>query len=70
MEINKLYKHTNNSDVAFEPLFLVSESEDSLTFEGRWVNIILHNPDIICNDKITINKQDQHNWKEINLHDL
>ena len=63
LKLHTTYKHTNNKDVAFIPLNLEKESADSLTFYGKWVNIV-NVPHTIDYDEITIKTTDLQHWKE------
>jgi hypothetical protein len=60
---NKIYKHDNNTDVAF----LVNESttlEGDLLLRGIWMRITsMNNLHAIANDSITIKQNDITNWK-------
>jgi len=65
MENNKLYKHISNTDVGFMPITLEKETPESLTFYGKWFNIV-NEPFFINYDEITVKSQDLNNWKEFN----
>lgn len=67
MTPNKLYKNKYNTDVAFEVKALISETEDTLTYLGKWVNISLTTPGYIDNDTIVIQKNQLSSWKEYRL---
>lgn len=62
---NKLYQHTNNTDVAFKPTS-VSFTETNVNCHGNWVNTTnaLHYK-IIDRDYISIDKVDIDKWVEI-----
>lgn len=66
MTIGKLYKHNNNTDVAFKPLVIfVNHRLQVYKAQGYWINIV--NPDkfyIINNEKIEIKISDLPNWVE------
>lgn len=65
MNFNIMYKHINNTDVAFVPLQLEKESDTALTYYGKWYNIV-NVPYFIQYDEITIKTNDLTNWKEYN----
>ena len=65
MILNNTYNNIYNKDIAFQPVFLEKETEESLTFYGKWFNIV-STPFVIDYDTITINKKDLNNWKELN----
>lgn len=60
---NYLYKHTNNSDIAFQVITL-GFTEYSQVISVRWFNIV--NPDKIelidSQDNITVPDELSHNW--------
>jgi hypothetical protein len=60
----KLYKHRNNTDVAFSPSSVSKKPNGDLKLEGDWFNIV--NPIkifFIDHDKITIKKKDILDWE-------
>ena len=64
---NTLYKHKNNTDVAFAPISVVRREKDLLLF-GRWYNIV--NPTnvfFISDDEISIKLADVQKWEEFNV---
>lgn len=64
---NTLYKHKNNTDVAFSPIS-VRQQDKSLLLFGRWYNIV--NPTnvfFIEDDEITIKLSDVDKWEEVNV---
>ena len=63
MELNKLYKNKNNTDVAFYPTYIL-EGDVGLYLDGNWVNIVYDQPKLLDKDSIYIKKNDIPNWKE------
>jgi len=64
---NRLYKHKNNTDVAFVPVNVLQGQSDLLVF-GKWFNIV--NPNnvyLIDSDQITINLSDLEKWEQIDV---
>lgn len=66
MILNNIYWNKYNTDIAFQPVSLEKETEDSLTFYGKWYNIVSTTHFVIDYDTITIRKKDLNNWKELN----
>lgn len=66
MILNNIYRNKYNTDIAFQPVSLEKETEDSLTFYGKWYNIVSTTHFVIDYDTITIRKKDLNNWKELN----
>lgn len=63
MKTMTLYKHVNNTDVAFCPTH-VDEQFDTLVILGHWYNIVNPNKVLyISSDMIKVNKLDIDNWK-------
>lgn len=65
MQLNKLYKNRYTLDVAFRPIYLIDESETSLTFKGEWYNINTSTPFTIGQDIIKVDKSQLDNWSEL-----
>ncbi len=59
---NKLYKHTKNTEVAFNPTYII-EGDVGIYAEGQWYNIVSGVPKLLATDAITIKKEDLDQWK-------
>lgn len=67
MKPNELYKHLNNTDVAFL-VETVVEEKNHLRLTGEWVNIVnRNNLFVVQKDDITINNFDLKNWEHFNV---
>lgn len=67
MEANTLYKHINNTDVAFVADSVV-DLDDHLILAIRWYNIVnLSNLYFIDYDEIKINKSKIKKWERVNV---
>lgn len=65
-EQHKLYKHDNNTDVAFEYLGTVGTYDDSISVIASWWNIVKSHPPYKMNVKlqvINIKNEQLPNWK-------
>ncbi len=66
MELNKLYKHIDNKDVAFAPIAVLYSTPERIGYQGLWYNIA--NPDrkplFIEMAKIHLKQEDLPNWKD------
>ena len=58
----KLYKHINNTDIAFVP-FSVGFTSDEVLCSGYWVNIAYDKYALINREDIKIGVNDITNWK-------
>lgn len=65
METHKLYKHKNNTDVAFCPFDIVDDlgKDEDIVMKGMWLNIVHGNPTAIVIDTIFIKPNDLENWE-------
>lgn len=66
--MNKLsvYKHTNNTDVAFMVRKVTYQDSNVIDLKVIWLNIVnLANPLVLFEDRITIQKPDLKNWHDI-----
>lgn len=64
MDAGKIYKHRNNTDVAFD-LLRIYDGDYSFFLIGYWINIVNpNNPYIINGDNIEIKIEDLENWEE------
>jgi 2-hydroxy-3-keto-5-methylthiopentenyl-1-phosphate phosphatase len=59
---HKVYKHINNTDIAFYVLS-VGFTDDKLLCDGYWLNVV-NKPETINRDNIVIHNDDIQNWKE------
>lgn len=63
---NKVYKHVNNTDVAFHVTGVLDMHLDGTFVQGRWMRITpmgkLH--DLNAHDSITLKDKDFDSWKE------
>jgi hypothetical protein len=59
---HKLYKHINNTDIAFVP-FSVGFTSDEVLCSGYWVNIAYDKYALINREDIKIGVNDITNWK-------
>lgn len=62
MKIDKLYKHKKNTEVAFNPTYIL-EGDIGLYMEGEWYNIVYGVPKLITTDAITVKKDDVDQWE-------
>lgn len=67
----KLYKHKNNTDIAFMPLYNTDSEEftNKIVKIGYWYNIVNLKNIYKCSEKldiIEIQKEDLDNWEKIN----
>lgn len=69
LQLGKIYKHKNNTDVAFQlqTFTFNKENIEGLLCKGYWWNIALSNPIPIEKDEIFINYVDIGDWVEYNL---
>lgn len=63
-ELDKLYKHQYNTDVAFQPI-TITPVNDKLIMDGFWINIVGSNRFVMISDKISVRVEDIDNWREI-----
>jgi hypothetical protein len=59
---HKLYKHINNTDIAFVP-FSVGFTSDEVLCSGYWVNIAYDKYALMHREDIKIGVNDIDNWK-------
>jgi hypothetical protein len=63
-ELGKLYKHCNNTDVAFKYLGLVGKYETGISIIISWWNIV-HEPRLIRREAVIhVSNNQLINWKE------
>lgn len=62
MKTDKLYKHKNNTEVAFNPTYIL-EGDVGFYMEGQWYNIVSGVPKLLETDAITIKRQDLDQWE-------
>jgi hypothetical protein len=65
-QINKLYKHSNNKDVAMY-ILSVEKAEEGVYIQCKWYNLLYKGFCTNQIDKVTITNNQIDNWSELDV---